>query len=546
MAELATHAPPKAAGKRRIATWLAAQSTTELVLWGGLLVVGLIVRLIALGDRPFHHDESQDAYFSYLFRQSGDYEYNPLLHGPLRFYLTALMYVLFGDTNFTARLAPALMGASMVGMCWLLRPLLGRIAAFATAALFAFGPSYLYFSRFAREDIYVAAITLGLLIAIWRFLDHPRKYHPAIIGALLALSFATKETTFITVFVMGSFFLVALQIPATRPQVWGPVKAAGAEGWGWALAAFAGLFTILFTTFLTHPSGLYDGVYTGLKYWLGQHDVARGGEPWQFYSTILVTIEWPALILGVIGAIHLFRRKPLFTAFLVWDCLLSLVVYSWAGEKFAWLVLHPLLPLVLLAGTGLQAIWEARGVRRIVGLAAAAVALFYVGVASWWVNVDRGADPREFLVSTQSSTQVKDVARQVLALAASRGPGKPPLTVTVDAAEGATFPYAWYFRHLSAGYIDYSQPNAAPPTSDVLTLTDASRTRLANALNGYDCRQFQFRVWWVRDYGIIKATDGKSPGPMRPGALWRYITQRKTWTPTGGMKEWLCLKKRIP
>ena len=133
------------------------------------------MRFIALGDRAFHHDESQDAYFSYLFRQSGDYEYNPLLHGPLRFYLTALMYVLFGDSNFTARLAPALMGASMVPMCWLLRPLLGRIAAFAAAVLLAFGPSYLYFSRFAREDIYFAAITLALLIAIWRFLENPAR-----------------------------------------------------------------------------------------------------------------------------------------------------------------------------------------------------------------------------------------------------------------------------------------------------------------------------------------------------------------------------------
>ena len=87
------------------------------------------MRFIALGDRAFHHDESQDAYFSYLFRQTGDYEYNPLLHGPLRFYLTALMYVLFGDTDFTARLAPALMGAAMIPLCWLLRTLLGRVAA---------------------------------------------------------------------------------------------------------------------------------------------------------------------------------------------------------------------------------------------------------------------------------------------------------------------------------------------------------------------------------------------------------------------------------
>ena len=328
-------------------------------------------------------------------------------------------------------------------------------------------------------------------------------------------------------------------------QVWGPIKSAGAEGWGWALASFAGIFTILFTTFLTHPGGLWDGIYTGLKYWLDQHGVARGGEPWQFYSTVLVTIEWPALLLGAIGAVSLFKRNALFAGFLVWDFLLSLAIYSWAGEKFAWLVLHPLLPLVLLAGTGVQAIWQARGAWRVAGFAVATLGLVYVAISSWWVNVDRGANPREFLVSTQSSTEVRDVANQVHALAASRGPGKPPLTVTVDAAEGATFPYAWYFRHLSAGYIDYQQANSAPPTSDVLTLTDASKTRLAGALGDYDCRPFKFRVWWVRDYGILKAADQKSPGPMRPGALWRYITQRKTWTPTGGMNESLCIKKGV-
>ena len=184
-------------------------------------------------------------------------------------------------------------------------------------------------------------------------------------------------------------------------------------------------------------------------------------------------VEWPALLLGTIGAVTLWRRNALLTSFLIWDFLLSLAVYSWAGEKFAWLVLHPLLPLVILAGAGLQGIWEARGYWRVAGFAAATLALIYVAFSSWWVNVDRGADPREFLVSTQSSTQVKEVADQVLALAASRGPSAPPLPVTVDAAEGATFPYAWYFRHLAPGYIDLQQQNATPPPdAEALVLTD--------------------------------------------------------------------------
>ena len=128
-----------------------------------------------------------------------------------------------------------------------------------------------------------------------------------------------------------------------------PAGRAGAGSW----PRSPGIFTLLFTTFLTHPGGLWDGVYTGLEYWLGQHDVARGGEPAEFYTDVLVTIEWPVLIFGAIGAVSLWRRWPIFAAFLVWDFFVSLAVYSWAGEKFAWLVLHPLLPAILLAGAGI-------------------------------------------------------------------------------------------------------------------------------------------------------------------------------------------------
>ena len=86
------------------------RSRGEIAAYALLVAVALVLRLCDLGDRPFHHDESQDAYFSWVFFTEGDYEYKPILHGPLRFYLTAAMYALFGDSDFTARLAPALMG----------------------------------------------------------------------------------------------------------------------------------------------------------------------------------------------------------------------------------------------------------------------------------------------------------------------------------------------------------------------------------------------------------------------------------------------------
>ena len=528
MAELTQPKP-----RRRIGAALDNHPRGELLAWVGLVATGLALRLIDLGSRPFHHDESQDAYFSWLFKTTGDYVYNPLLHGPLRFYLTAANFVLFGDSDFTARLAPALMGTLMIALLYGLRHQLGRVAAFAAAALLAVGPTYLYFSRFAREDIYIASITLALLVVAFRFIDRPRHRHPALFGILLALGFATKESTFITVFVAGSFFLIAIAWQS-RAAGWREGQIVRAlrwpkwDDWAWGVVATLGVYTLMFTTFLTHPSGIY-GLWTGLDYWLHQHSVGRGGEPPGFYAVVLFGEEWPMLLLGAVGAFVAFRRPTLLRLFLVWAFVLSLAVYSWAGEKFAWLVLHPLLPLVLLAGVGIQAIWEAR--RRWYGKAAAGIAvlaLAYTGYASFLVNAEHGADPRELLVSTQSSTAVKQVADQVLALAAKRG----HLKVTIDSAEGATFPYAWYFRHLDVGYIDLSQAGSPPAQSDVIVLTQQSQERLAPTLTGYDGREFPFRVWWVRDYAA-----------MTPAKWARWMIDRKPWNPTGGMPEWVYIRR---
>ena len=126
------------------------------------------------------------------------------------------------------------MGALMVPLPYLLRAQIGRVGAFAAAALLAFGPCYLYFSRFAREDIYFAAISLALLVVAFRFLERPRRHQPALIGALLALAFATKETTFITGFVAFTFFAGVLLF--RRELLLRPLRAVGLEAWGWGLA----------------------------------------------------------------------------------------------------------------------------------------------------------------------------------------------------------------------------------------------------------------------------------------------------------------------
>src|SRR4051812_30069500 len=246
----AAEPPARATGARRLLLWLTTRPRAEAYAWGALTVVAFVLRLVDVGSRPFHHDESQDAYFSWVFYDHGDYHYQPILHGPLRFYLTGLMYLLFGDSDFTARLAPAFMGTAIVGMPYLLRHQIGRVAAFASAVFLAVGPSFLYFSRFAREDIYFAALTLAFFIALFRFLDRPRASGPSIIAALVALLFATKETTFIVGFVVFTFLVWAVALQTMRAGDWREgeivraVRSVGPAAWGYALAVFWIVFAI--------------------------------------------------------------------------------------------------------------------------------------------------------------------------------------------------------------------------------------------------------------------------------------------------------------
>jgi uncharacterized protein (TIGR03663 family) len=514
---------------------------TEIALYVALALAAAVMRLIDLGDRPFHHDESQVAYFSWLFYDRGEYHYQPILHGPLMYYLTAFTYVLFGDSDLTARLMPAALGTLIVVLPYLLRDLIGRTAALSAAALLAFGPTFLYYGRFVREDIFISAINFGLLIAVFRYLDRPGKRLPAVIGALTALAFATKEATFITLFVAGTFLVAAVVVERVRLGEWaaegsvlGRLTAVGWFPWAYAGAAFWLVFTILFTVFLTNPSGLWDGIYEGLDYWLGQQHVGRGGEPWYFYLAVLAGHEWPVVLLGIVGAVAVARRPTTLGLFLIWSFVLSLAVYSWASERFAWLVMHPLLPLILLAGIGVQALLAVRPARlRLATVPLVLAFAAYAGYASFLVNAKHRADPREFLVTTQSSEDINDVVESVLGVDARvfRRTGNH-VTISVDASDGATFPWAWYFRDLPAGYIDMSKPEYHPD-GQVLLMTQANRDRLLAELPAYEGRRFRFRVWWVRDW------DRK----LDPDAWWGWWTRRKVWNPVGGMPGWVYVRR---
>ena len=184
----------------------------EMAGYGSLLLAAALMRLWDLGSRAMHHDESLHAYYSWGLSKGNGFTHNPLMHGPLQFEANAGVFWLFGDTEFTARVLYAVAGVVVVGLPFLLRSRLGRLGALLVAVLLAFSPAMLYFSRFARNDILMAAWTLGLLVTMWRYLDEGKNRYLYIAAVLLALAFSSKETAYIVTLIFG-LFLFLLVIP---------------------------------------------------------------------------------------------------------------------------------------------------------------------------------------------------------------------------------------------------------------------------------------------------------------------------------------------
>jgi uncharacterized protein (TIGR03663 family) len=527
----------------RIRGWVAVWGR-EAIPFLGIAGVAVVLRLIGLDDKPMHHDEAQHAWFGWRLETGNGYSYDPVFHGPIQFYLIALADFVLGASDYVTRLPVAIVGSIAVFLPFFVRRQLGNVAALTASLALAVGPSFLYVSRFLREDIHVSTVNLAGLVVLIRFLDKPSRWHPIALLSLVAVAFATKETTYITVFILG-LFVVALVVSeamvikrgmrgALDTKLVRDIRSLGVA-WAWGASAFLIVYTLLFSTFLTSPEGLREGLVGSIDYWLSQQDVNRGGQPWFYYLVLIPAYEWPIVLLGAIGIVAIARRPTTIGALLVWMFIFSLAIYSWASERMPWLVVHSLLPLILLAGVGAQKLWDERA-RSWARIALAATAVLAVGwiYSAIQVAYFRSADPRELLVQVQSADDVPVIRDELMRLrpiaerVSDGGAG-----IQVDSWGGTGWPWSWYLRDVPVAYHDMSVPDQVDP-GPVLLVTDPNHATMAEKLEGYEARRFRLRVWWVPDWGAATAADWA-----------RWAITRKAWSPTATMDEWLYVRDDV-
>jgi predicted membrane-bound mannosyltransferase/DNA-binding beta-propeller fold protein YncE len=178
----------------------------ETVLFMVLMVAAVFTRFYMLGDRVMSHDETSHTYFSWLLFQGRGYQHDPITHGPFQFHIVALSYFLFGDNDFSARIPAALFGVASVAFAWYYRRYLGRVGAFLAALFLTISPYILYYSRYVRNESFIAFYGLVGLWAIMRYLEVGAKKYLYLLTAMVVMHFASKETAYIYTAQMLLFF----------------------------------------------------------------------------------------------------------------------------------------------------------------------------------------------------------------------------------------------------------------------------------------------------------------------------------------------------
>jgi uncharacterized protein (TIGR03663 family) len=335
----------------------------------GITAVAFALRMWDLGSRAMHHDESLHALYSWYLYQGRPYVHDPMMHGPLLFHFTALLYLLFGDSEVTARLPMVLGGTGAVFLPYFLRHELGRYGAIGASLMLAFGPTFLYFSRFAHNEGMIIFQTLLVVVGLFGWVRERKASWLYAVAIGLALMFTTKVVVYLFGVILVAYIIGAIAVerlfPGRAPIITNAVLDVGWRRLGVMAGIFFGIGAVLYTTFFTNLEGLCTAILSPpigscqgkqgmLQYWHDQQGVARGSQPGFYYFLLLPLYEVVPLVLAFVAPFLAWRSNFRFFWFSAWWAFATILIYSYASEKMPWLIVHLSLPLVFVAAHAVE------------------------------------------------------------------------------------------------------------------------------------------------------------------------------------------------
>ncbi|HXI17532.1 MAG TPA: SMP-30/gluconolactonase/LRE family protein, partial [Chloroflexota bacterium] len=250
-------------------------------------------------------------------------------------------------------------------------------------------------------------------------------------------------------------------------------------------------------------------------------------------------------LFGIAATVYYLRpgRSTWLTTFLIWWWVVALTIYSWAGEKMPWLIIHMATPLVLLTARYLgelvtsaaRSMWEKR-----VAYGALAVLGLWTIHTGWPANFERPDTPKDLLIYTQTAPDAKKVMADIQRISLEQTGQAQDIGVVVQS--GTWWPFSWYLRDFKNA--EYPANLAAQATKPIVLVAGEDLEKNRPFLQGYSGTKYKMRWWYPEDYRNLKASSFLelfTKKDVRDG-LWKWLVYRETTQPLGSYDFYVYMK----
>ncbi|MFN8565368.1 MAG: hypothetical protein U0703_27925 [Anaerolineae bacterium] len=327
----------------------------ELIAYGAILVLALVLRLAELDTTPIMASETHNALAAWRVIMPNAPGEPLIASSALLFALQSLSFSVLGGTELAARIATVLGGAALVLVPVLFRPLIGTTRAIVVSVLLAFSPVLLIASRTSSPDVWALLLALLGLAALAR--AKAGQSRPAVLAVVLfaGLLFLTGAG--------GVALALIIAVAGGVAGLWrrntvvingddntdSPLSAVrGSLGLALPLAALVVL--AISTGLMLYPSGLSavgESIGGAIRAVVQPHGIAGyGGLTSLFYEPIL----W---VLAVVGLVLRRERLTAVDVFLAAWVVLGVMVSLFFGDNLPDHALWLLAPLAGLASNAL-------------------------------------------------------------------------------------------------------------------------------------------------------------------------------------------------
>lgn len=516
-----------------------------------VLIVAAFVRFWRLDQYLLNVREANWAYDAFsLFYGRPLPEGEPLPDSsPFMLVWNALSFFLFGVTDASARVGSAVLGLGLIALFFLLRPFFSKSQILGITGILAISPTVVFASRTIEPGIAAAFFAVLILVALLRgsIAEDTNHGWAILLGVAITGLYATGPlgvTTLIALIVAATVaFIVDSASRGRSDAVSTALKAIALHPQRilWMLGGLVVTLLVLFTRMLSDLSAL-AGVGSTMLDWVDMMSTGVSDIPAVFYFWSLMLYETIAVGIAFITAIFARRRdlesqgtpNEITSLFLVIWFAVALLLHTLASTRDTGSAVLVVLPVLILAGSGLGRLFESGGksfdLQKLGASLIAAILVVYSVNAMVGLAFTRGESGKEPLAHDTPSAATREFIDQVMRLSRdisvyNYNPSDPTghFGLTIQVTPQYEWPFTWYFREFQN--FSVSQAGAFNENTDVAIAANADVMTSV----GLDT----FELNWIEKPGelltLMDSTQIMRTGlnPTNWGAAWDYMIHRE-------------------